>query len=262
MIDTHTHLYDPEAFPGEEGDHAIQRAVDAGVTELIFPNVDAKSVAPMRALAARWPGVVRTAYGIHPTEVKETWQSDWQLIKESMKSDSACVALGEIGMDLYWDDTNAALQRDALREQLAFAVEQGLPAIIHCRQALEPTLEIMASMPTLPPLVFHSFTGSADDVRAIREVTDPYFGINGVVTFKNAAELRGAIPEIGADRLVLETDAPYLAPVPHRGKRNESAYVAHVRDTIAPLLSLTPQEVDAITTANAKILFKQLNEIN
>lgn len=258
MIDTHTHIYDPEAFPGQEGDMAVRRAIDAGVDRLIFPNVDLKSVAPLQALASRWPGVISTAYGIHPTEVTENWLNDWCAVRKAMEADPACVAVGEIGMDLYWDDTNRALQVEALKEQLAYAADHRLPVIIHCRQALEPTLEVMRSMPELPPMVFHSFTGSADDVRAIREVTDAYFGINGVVTFKNAAPLREAIPEIGADRIVLETDAPYLAPVPHRGKRNESAYVAHVRDTITPLLNLTPAQLDTITTHNALTLFPGL----
>lgn len=254
MIDTHTHIYFAEDF-GEDMDEVVARAKSAGVSKMIFPNVDRASVPQMLALHERYPEATELAAGLHPTEVDGDWRAHAGECLRLLDG-GGCVALGEIGMDLHWDRTFEAEQREALAFQLREAQRRGLPAIIHCREALEETLEVMRSFGDgLPPVLFHSFTGTAEDVRRIREVTDAMFGINGVVTFKNAASLREALPEIGLDRIVLETDSPYLAPVPKRGKRNESSYIMYVRDAVAGVLGVTPEDVEAATDANATRFF-------
>lgn len=251
MIDTHCHLY-MEQFAGEES-AAVRRALDAGVSHMVFPNVDAGSIAPMKALHALYPEATSMAMGLHPTEVRDDWSEVLDAMERELDT-GRYVAIGEIGMDLYWEQTGKELQQQAFRRQLRWAVERGLPVLIHCREALDPLLEILRDEKergvTLPPLVFHSFTGGVEDVRRIREVCDPLFGINGVVTFKNAPALREALPEIGLDRMLLETDAPYLAPVPHRGQRNESAYIPDICARIAQELSLPAAAVSAQTDAN------------
>lgn len=254
MIDTHTHIYFAEDY-SEDMDAVAARASEAGVSKLVFPNVDAASVGQMVTLHDRLPETTFLAAGLHPTEVRADWRS---AVKECMKllDERKCVAIGEVGMDLHWDKTFAEEQKQALACQLRVAKERGLPVIIHCREALEDTLEVLRSFGDgLPPVLFHSFTGTREDVIRIREVADAMFGINGVVTYKNAASLREALPEIGLDRIVLETDSPYLAPVPKRGRRNESAYIIYVRDAVADVLGVAPEVVEAVTDANASRFF-------
>lgn len=259
MTDTHTHIYLFESKP-EEPDAAVQaadRATGAGVRRMIFPAVDRESVYPLLELHAQRPGNTYTAMGLHPTEVGADWKDELEFIV-SMLSPTHPVAIGEVGIDLYWDQSNLELQKEAFSHQLLLAEKLNLPVIIHCRDGLDVCLECIEKTlgkNTGTPLVFHSFTGSPDDVRKIREVCDPYFGINGVVTFKNAKELPDAVREIGIDRLLLETDSPYLAPVPKRGRRNESSYLIHIRDKIAEILGLTPEEVEEATDRNAEEFF-------
>lgn len=257
MIDTHTHPYLEQFEAG--GAEAVERALAAGVTHMVLPNVDESSVRPILDLHSRFPEQTSVAMGLHPTEVNGDWRPTLECILETFRNDPSrprIVAVGEVGMDLYWDKTFSREQADAFARQLRLAGEAGLPVIIHCREALEETLAVISEVRPSVPLIFHSFTGSPDDVRRIREICDPWFGINGVVTYKNAQPLRDALPEIGLPRMLLETDAPYLAPVPKRGRRNEPAYVAYVRDQVADLLGVTPAEVDAATEANAKEIFK------
>lgn len=254
MIDTHTHIYLAENF-GEDMDDVAKRAFDSGVTKLVFPNIDRSSVSQMVALHDRYPTSTYLAAGLHPTEVDENWRGH---VDECLRltDERRCVALGEIGMDLYWDKSFAEQQKEAFAYQLKAAKDHGLPVIVHCREALEETLDVMRSFgDDIPPVLFHSFTGTVEDVRRIREVTDAMFGINGVVTFKNAEGLREALPEIGLDRIVLETDSPFLAPVPKRGRRNESSYIIYVRDAIADTLGVAPEVVESVTDANATRFF-------
>ncbi|MDE5874536.1 MAG: TatD family hydrolase [Muribaculaceae bacterium] len=252
MIDTHSHPYLPN-FP-EGGAAVVDRAVAAGVGHIIMPNVDADTIATMMALHQERRDVTSVAMGLHPTEVKD----DWEGVVDRMRrliAEGGFVAVGEVGIDLYWDKTREREQREAFAAQLRIAREFRLPVIIHCREALDATLETIKGADVDVPLIFHSFTGSREDVRKIREVCDPYFGINGVVTFKNAQELREALPEIGLDRILLETDSPYLAPVPFRGKRNESAYLGHVCRMVASTLGIGEEEVERVTDSNAVKVF-------
>lgn len=252
LIDTHTHLYLPEFEDG--GTAAVHRALEAGVGHMMMPNVDLTTVGPMRALHAEMPDVTSMAMGLHPTEVDESWRDVLaETIAEIDRNPSDYKAIGEIGIDLYWGATFREQQMQVLDEQLSVAERMNLPVIIHCRDGQEPMLEVMQGHRGLSG-VMHSFGGTPKDVDDIRRVVDFYFGINGIVTFKNS-KVGESLPAIGADRLLLETDSPFLAPVPHRGKRNESAYLPHVCGHIAARLELSAEEMAEITTANAKTLF-------
>lgn len=263
MIDTHTHLY-MDSFSKDDPDGctaAVDRAQETGVELMVLPSVDRESAAEVASLHAARPDATRTAMGLHPTEVGEDWREELDDII-SILGPTSPVAIGEVGIDLYWDDSNLDLQKEAFIAQILLAGKSDLPVIIHCRDGVDVCCRCieaaLSQSPAgkLPPLVFHSFTGSPDDVRRIRKVCDSYFGINGVVTFRNSGLLPDAVKEIGLDRLLLETDSPYLAPVPKRGRRNESSYLSFINSKIAEILGLTPEEVDEATTRNAKAFFK------
>lgn len=254
MIDTHTHLYLDDFDPDRGA--AVERAVLAGVGTMIFPNVDLSTLSPMRELHARYPMATRMAIGLHPTEVNgEPVDVQLKFVADELASrPSDYVAIGEIGIDLYWDKQYRDRQMEVLACQMKMAADRDLPVIIHCRDGLDEVLEVIDGLEKKPRGVFHSFGGTVDDVERIRRRGDFYFGINGIVTFKNS-KLREVLPEIGVERILLETDAPYLAPVPMRGKRNESAYMIHTAGYVADTLGITPQALDVITTASARNLF-------
>lgn len=257
MIDTHTHLYLPEF---ESPSAAVDRALEAGVAKMVMPNVGLDTVEPMMKLRCRYPQQTHLAMGLHPTEIKQGWHNDLSYIKSVIDAnDAGWCAIGEIGMDLYWDTTFRTQQMDALGEQLEWACDLNLPVIIHCRNALEETLHVIGLINRPLRGVFHSFGGSVIDVEAISQAGQFLFGINGIVTFKNSS-LRSVLPAIGLDRILLETDSPYLAPVPFRGRRNESAYVVKVAEAVASGLEKPLQEVESVTDANATGLFN-LNPI-
>ena len=230
MIDTHTHLYLPE-FP-DGGDGQVRNAIDAGVTHLVFPNVDRDTISPMLALHNRFPENTSVAMGLHPTEVKE----NWKVVVDDMHKllvEGGFVAVGEVGMDLYWDKTYLKEQQIVLDKQVNWALEYDLPIVIHCRDAFDYIYKVLEPYKKTPLRgIFHSFTGTAEEATRVLEFSDFFIGINGVVTFKKShlPEILAGIP---LEKIVLETDSPYLTPVPNRGKRNESAYV---KDTL--MLSL------------------------
>lgn len=267
MIDTHTHLY-MNSFSTDEHDGcaaAVDRAVEAGVEMMVLPAVDRESATEVAMLHRTRPERTRTAMGLHPTEVGEDWPEELDDIMALLIPTSP-VAVGEVGIDLYWDSSNLSLQKEAFIAQILMAHRLGLPVIIHCRDGLDACCECIRAAKShieakencgkLPPLVFHSFTGSPDDVRRIREICDPFFGINGVVTFKNSGSLPDAVKEIGIDRILLETDSPYLAPVPKRGRRNESSFLPFINSKVAEILGLSPEETAEATTRNAKAFFR------
>ncbi len=254
MIDTHTHLYMDDF--SEDAEAAVKRALDAGVNMMIFPAVSEESNEAMIRLSKQFPENTRYCLGLHPTELKQEWDKQLDAL-EPLLDDPEIVAIGETGIDLYWDQSNEENQKRAFRRQIEWAISRKLPLIIHCRNGVDATLEVLKSFEgELPVMIFHSFTSNIEDVRKIREVCDPYFGINGVATFKNAKELREAIPEIGIDRIVLETDAPYLSPTPFRGTRNESKNIPLICHCVASVLGLSPEETEKITDENAKQIFK------
>lgn len=259
MTDTHAHLYMPDAYD-DGGVQAVADAIAAGVTRIVFPCVNADSLPDMHRLHNLYPDNTVLAIGLHPTDLGEDWRETLLGMEQQLPGEFK--AVGEVGIDHYHDDPGAdpaklrSDQMEAFRIQLGWAQRYGLPVIIHCREGLDDTLEVLGSLPgVMPELIFHSFTGTADDVRRIREVCAPWFGINGVVTFKNALALREAMPVIGLERMLLETDAPWLSPAPMRGQRNESARIPYIRDCIAATLGVTPGEVERVTDANAARLF-------
>ena len=252
LIDTHTHLYLEEFQPSPED--AVQRAFDAGVGHLVFPNVDLSTIEPMLVLHEKFPIQTSVAMGLHPTEIHEGWQNDLDKIK-AVFDKGGYVAVGEVGIDLYWEKTFGKEQAEAFDAQLGWAFDTDLPVIIHCREGLDTILDVFEGRKGhLPQCVFHSFGGTIEDVAHIRRYGDHYFGINGIVTFKNS-RLREVPPAIGIDRILLETDSPYLAPVPHRGHRNESAFLIHTAAHVAQSLGIEIAEVECITTASARRFF-------
>lgn len=253
IIDTHTHLYLPEFDSDGGGEAAVNRAVEAGIGFMIFPNVDSTTIAPMKRLHAAFPTVTAMAMGLHPTEIGADWRERLEEIHDEFSGGTDYVAVGEIGVDLYWDRTFAEQQMMAFEQQLSWAAETSLPVIIHCRDAQDEVLEVLQTFPGMRG-VMHSFGGTPEDVERVRKVADMYFGINGIVTFKNS-RLRDSLPAIGLDRMLVETDSPYLAPVPYRGKRNESAYIVNTVEHIARHLDKTPEAIAAATASNAISLF-------
>lgn len=257
MIDTHTHLYD-RAFAAGCTDpmagccDAVDRAVAAGVNMMVLPNVDLESIGPLKALRALRPEVTAAAMGLHPTELGTDWRATLDIIETELRSGGYC-AVGEVGIDLYWDRTYEREQMLAFDAQLALAEEMSLPVIIHCREGLDHTLEVLQGHRTVSA-VFHSFGGPVADAERIMRAGDYYFGINGIVTFKNSG-LKSVIPALPADRILTETDSPYLAPVPYRGKRNESSYIPLIVAAIAEATGKSAAEIDAVTTANAQRFF-------
>ena len=251
MIDTHTHIYLEEFDEDRSG--VVQRAREAGVTHLILPNVDMETIGSMHRTKSLFPTFCSMAMGLHPTSVNEDYRKVLSLIRQWFDREKYC-AIGEIGMDLYWDKTFVREQKLVFAEQCEWAAEMGLPVIIHCRYAFVPIMEVLRSLKQIPAGVFHSFTGTADQVKIVRETGDFYFGINGIVTFKKA-DLDDMVREVGLDRIVLETDAPYLAPVPFRGKRNEPSYLPFMAKKLAEIFDIDMAEIGRRTTINASMLF-------
>lgn len=251
FIDTHTHMYD-EAFAGEE-DKAIERAVSAGVTRLVFPDIDSASREAMFTLADRHPGTVFPCLGLHPTSVGKDWETEYG--KMMQYSGKTIYAIGEIGMDCYWSKEFVREQEEAFRMQLQLACSKGLPVIIHSRNSTDLILRILDEYRHMGLRgVFHAFSGSIETFRALQKYGDWYVGIGGVLTYRNAS-IAETVRDIPTDRILLETDSPYLTPVPKRGSRNESSYIPYIAEKLAMLKGLTPEETAAATTANARALF-------
>lgn len=261
-IDTHCHLYD-EVFDTDRDD-ALDRALHAGVDTMLLPDIDSSSTPRLLQLAAAHPQHFRTMAGLHPTSVNDNYEQELAHVRQqlltasdhrSSASGSPLVAIGEIGLDFYWDRTFACQQQEALRTQLVWAEEYNLPVCLHVRKAHNELFALLRELNRASYRgVMHCFGGSVQE--ALRAVEMGFcLGIGGVVTFKNAtlAEVVKAVP---LESLLLETDAPYLAPVPHRGHRNEPAYVPIVAQRIADLRDIPLQQVAEVTTASATALFR------
>ncbi len=250
-IDTHAHLYD-EAFTGEE-DLAIARAVEAGVTEIIFPDIDSQTRDIMFAAADRHPGTVFPCLGLHPTSVDGNWKQEMLKLEEYLGR--KVWAIGEIGMDCYWSKEFVKEQEEVFRIQLELADRLGLPVIIHSRESIGLIIQILKDCRHLSLRgVFHAYSGSIETFRELQRLGDWYFGIGGVLTYKKAG-IADTVKEIPLDRILLETDSPYLPPVPFRGKRNESSYIPYIAAKLAELTSTDAEEIGRQTTENAKKLF-------
>ena len=276
MFDTHCHI-DEEAFVADR-EEVIARQRAAGVEAMIVPGVNVASIDTVLEVCRQHPGYCFPALGLHPEDVKADWQSALETVEKAIRAHrSELVAIGEIGLDYYWDKTYKAEQQEVLRRQLLLARELDLPVILHNREATEDIIRIVKEISNLRypssivhcplsivPLrgVFHCFNGSKETAQQILEMGF-YLGIGGVLTFKNC-KLADTLSDLNntpslegrvGERLLLETDAPYMAPVPHRGERNESRFIQHVAERLASVFSTTPDAIIAQTTTNAKRLF-------
>ncbi|MHB8259861.1 MAG: TatD family hydrolase [Bacteroidia bacterium] len=251
FVDTHTHLYLKEFT--DDIDNVLKKAIDAGVERFFLPNIDSSSIDVMYALCNKYPTHCFPMMGLHPCSVKENYLEELAIAYNLLKTKKH-VAIGEIGIDLYWDKTFYAQQVDAFTQQINWALDFDLPIVIHSRNSFDEIYEILSGFKTLPKGIFHCFSGNEEQAKKIIETTNFKLGIGGVLTFKNSG-LAQAITNIDLKHLVLETDAPYLAPIPYRGKRNEPCYIPLIAAKLAEVKKRTITEVAAITTANAKEIF-------
>lgn len=255
MIDTHTHLY-AEEFD-EDRSAMIQRALDKGVTEFYLPAIDSESHEKMLELETAYPNQIFAMMGLHPCYVKpETWEKELQIVEKYINQ-RAFPAIGEIGIDLYWDKTTLDIQVKAFEKQIDWAIEKDLPIVIHTRESFEETFDVLERKKH-PKLrgIFHCFSGTLEQAKHAIDLGF-MLGIGGVVTFKNG-KIDQFLHEIPLDKIVLETDSPYLAPVPYRGKRNESAYLDLVAGKLVDLYGKNFAEIDRITSENARRIFGKI----
>lgn len=256
MIDTHSHLF-LEDFD-EDRPEVISRAREAGVTHIFLPNIDRTTVKPLLDLCETFPGYCFPMIGLHPTSVHADYEEELQVVEKELAASKAYVAIGEIGLDLYWDKTYEREQQQALKQQLDWALAYDLPVVLHCREAFGLMLEILEPYRTTSLRgIFHSFTGNRDEAERLLQFSRFLIGINGVVTFKKST-LPEVLPLIPLERLVLETDAPYLTPAPNRGKRNESAFIKYTLMKVAEVYGSTSEEVSEVTSKTALKMFGML----
>ena len=262
LIDTHTHIYDHQF--SLDRNEAMQRALDAGVGMMLLPNVDASTIAPMLQMHEQYPDCTRVMMGLQPEEVKEDYKQVLSLMEKELgetspasrvpKSRVQYIGVGEVGLDFYWDSTFEKEQLDAFETQLDWAKQLGLPLSIHCRNAFDKMVKILEKKQDGGLHgIMHCFTGTEEEAKIYLELGF-HLGLGGVTTYKNC-DVKDYLPNLPLDRIVLETDAPYLAPVPCRGKRNEPAFLVHTAQKIAEILQIPVEELASVTTENARALF-------
>lgn len=251
ITDTHTHLY-AEEFD-QDRNEIMQRALDAGVSRFFIPAIDSTCTQAMYDLENNYPENVFLMMGLHPTYVKDNFLEELQHVEDEL-ANRKFYAIGEIGIDLYWDKTHLPQQQIAFRKQIQLAKHYKLPIVIHCREAFNEIFEILEEEKSDDLFgIFHCFSGTYE--QALQAISyNMKLGIGGVVTFKNG-KVDQFLNQIELKHIVLETDSPYLAPVPYRGKRNESSYIVSVVDKLAQIYGLSADEIAAITTANSKAIF-------
>ncbi len=254
FIDTHTHL-DGEEFDADRDD-TIQRAKDAGVSKVFIPAIDMPSVSRALAVCDRYPGYAYPMIGLHPEEVRADWQDVLKEMKPVLDANrDKVIAVGEVGLDYYWSREFEQEQLLAFEEQVRWSIEYRLPLMIHCRKGQNEMVRLLRSYEKeLPGGVFHCFTGNEKEAAELLSFDRFVLGIGGVLTFKKS-HLPEVLPTVPLDRIVLETDSPYMAPVPMRGKRNESAYVAYVLKRMAECYGVSEEQVAEATNANVKRVF-------
>ena len=251
ITDTHTHLYS-EQFDDDRAD-MIQRAIDNGISRFFVPAIDSSYSEAMFNLEKEYPSLVYLMMGLHPTSVKENYLEELQLVKNWLDK-RKFYGIGEIGIDLYWDKSFLVQQQDAFKTQIEWAKERKLPIIIHCRESFNEIFEVLEDVNDERLFgIFHCFTGNFEQAKRALSF-HMKLGIGGVVTFKNGG-IDKFLHKIPIKNIVLETDSPYLAPVPFRGKRNESSYMIKILDKLADIYNLTPQEIAKITTQNSIDIF-------
>lgn len=258
FVDTHTHLFVQE-FDEDRRD-AVQRAIDAGVYKLCLPSISSGSIMQIDAMCKEFPDVCYAMAGLHPTEVGDDYREQLETIKKHLYTHDEIIAIGEVGIDLYWDDSRRNEQIEAFETQIAWAREHALPISIHSRNAFD---ELYASMQRCRcnelTGVFHCFSGTKEQLQVLMKMEGFMFGVGGVVTYKKS-NLPDILPYIPLERIVLETDSPYLAPVPRRGRRNESSYVPFIAQRLAEIYNTSVEHVAAVTTTNAESLFPRLKD--
>lgn len=250
MIDTHAHLYAEQLLPIEE---TIRRAIDSGVGRILLPNIDLESIEPLKKIVDQYPDLCFPMMGLHPCSVKEDYKEVLSIIEKEF-SKNKCCAVGEIGIDLYWDQTTKEIQIDAFEMQCKWAIKYQLPIAIHSREATGLILDILETkFPKQLTGVFHCFTGDLSEAKRALALGF-HLGIGGVVTFKNS-NLRETLTNVQLEHILLETDAPYLAPMPFRGKINEPAYLKYIVKELASVYQCTENQIIETTTNNALKLF-------
>lgn len=256
IIDTHSHIY-AEEFDSDI-DAVINRAKESGVEKILMPNIDSESIDRLHHLTEKYPDYCIPMMGLHPTSVGENWESELNSIRKQLETNKY-IAIGEIGIDLYWDKTFEKEQKYVFEEQLRWSIEYNLPVAIHSRDAIAECITCIKNVGAEKLRgVFHSFGGSEEELSAILSLDNFWLGINGVVTFKNST-LPIVLKNTDLSHIIIETDAPYLAPVPYRGKRNESSYTVKIVQKLAEIYNISEEEAGQITTENAIKLFALKN---
>lgn len=262
LTDTHAHIYEPEFDADRE--RVVASAVEAGIVSMLLPAIDSESYDRMFETCAAWPDLCMPMMGLHPTSVNDNphWRDDLEQVRRLIADPPAgrICGVGEIGLDFYWSSDFRDEQIEAFEAQVDMSLEFGLPIAVHTRSAWEQMREVMRRFAGRGVRgVFHAFSDGVECYRELRGCGDFLFGIGGVVTFRRSA-VAEVVREMSLDDMVLETDCPYLTPVPHRGERNEPAYVRYVCEKVAEIKGVTPEEVAARTTANAERMFLKSNE--
>ena len=254
IIDTHSHLF-TEEFDADRT-AVLKRAEEEGVSRIYMPNIDETTISRLLQVCEDYSGYCFPMMGLHPTSVNEHFEIALQQVHQCLMTNlERFVAVGEIGIDLYWDDTFLEQQIDVFDRQVRWALEMDLPIVVHCRNAFQYIYKVLIPYKDTPLRgIFHSFTGDPEEAELMLQFKRFMIGVNGIVTFKKSA-IPSVLPQIPVERLVLETDAPYLTPVPHRGERNESAYIRYTLMKVAQVLGCSPEELAEQTTANAMRMF-------
>lgn len=253
LIDTHSHLF-LEEF-SEDLPQVMQRACEAGVSRIFMPNIDSSTIDALLAVCSQYPGYCYPMIGLHPTSVNETYEKELAVVKERLSAPNNFVAIGEIGLDLYWDKSFLKEQLLVFEKQIEWALEYRLPIVIHSREAFDYIYKVMQPYKDTPLTgIFHSFTGTPEEASRLLEFEGFMLGINGVVTFKKST-LPETLQQVPLERIVLETDSPYLTPVPNRGKRNESANVKYTFQKVAEIYRTELENVARMTSDNALKVF-------
>ena len=251
LIDTHTHIYDHQF--SLDRNETVQRALEAGVGMMLLPNVDASTIAPMLELHEQFPDCTRVMMGLQPEEVKEDYMTVLAMMEKELER-NIYIGVGEVGLDFYWDSAFEKQQLDAFETQLDWAKQLYLPLSIHCRNAFDKMIKILEKKQDGGLRgIMHCFTGTEEEAKIYLELGF-HLGLGGVTTYKNCG-VKDFLPRLPLDRIVLETDAPYLAPVPCRGKRNEPAFLVHTAQKIAEILQIPYNELVNAVSANTNSLF-------
>ena len=252
FIDTHSHLYLGE-FDGDRDD-VVKRALANGIKRILLPNIDSGSISGMMQMCQSYPGICSPMIGLHPGSVKENFAGELKIIENWIEHEEF-IAIGEIGIDLYWDKNYKEQQTEVFEKQIQWAKQKKFPVVIHARESFTEIFTVLdRNMDENLSGVFHSFTGNEEQVKIISEYGF-YFGINGIITFKNS-DLAKTVERIPVEKILLETDSPYLSPAPKRGKRNESSFLIYIAERLAQIYDLPVDQLSQITTGNAEKLFK------